>query len=233
MADSDAVEAEYAHGHHETVLKSHLWRTVNNSAAFLVPYLKPSMKVLDVGCGPGNITTGLAKLVPDGSVIGVDMAEDVLIQARAHAESQGQHNVTFVTGNVFNLDYEDGTFDVIYAHQVLQHLHDPTAAVKEMRRVVKPGGLVAIRDMTHFLHYPETQELDRFRQIFWKISDDLGAVPGAGSMLQKFAREAGFERDQITVTASTWCFTAYGDLKWWCGEYRTVADRSTYKTDCE
>jgi ubiquinone/menaquinone biosynthesis C-methylase UbiE len=220
MSTSESVEAEYAHGHHETVLKSHLWRTVENSAAFFVPYITPSMKILDVGCGPGNITTGLAKLVPDGSVIGIDLEEDIMIQARAYAESKGQKNVTFRTGNIFKLDFEDATFDAVYAHQVLQHLHDPVTALKEMKRVVKPGGIVAVRDMTHFLHYPETQELDKFRQLFYKISDDKGAVPGAGSMLQKFAREAGFERDKITVTASTWCFTVYGDLEWWCGKYQ-------------
>jgi len=218
MPHPDSSEAKYAHGHDGTVLKSHLWRTVENSAAFFVPHITPAMKILDVGCGPGNITTGLAALVPQGSVVGMDIVEDVLAQARDYANSKGQTNVTFVAGSVFNLDFEDNTFDAVYAHHVLQHLHDPVAALKEMRRVVKPGGVIAIRDLTHLLHYPETPELDKFRQIFWKIANDLGATPGAGSMLQKFAREAGFGTGSITITASPWCFTAYGDLKWWCGK---------------
>jgi ubiquinone/menaquinone biosynthesis C-methylase UbiE len=212
-------QAEYGHGHHKTVLKSHTWRTVDNSAAYLVPYIKPSDKILDVGCGPGTITVDLAKLVPTGSVIGIDAVESVLAKARESAMSQSQSNVKFAMGNVFDLDYPDGTFDIVHAHQVLQHVHDPTAAMKEMRRVVKTGGIIAVRDMTHFLYYPETPEMDKFNEVFFANGKAMGAVPGAGKMLQRFAREAGFEKEKIAVTGSTWCYTAYSDLDFWCGEY--------------
>src|ERR1700761_75872 len=120
--DSSNKEAKYAHGHHETVLRSHLWRTVENSCAYLLPLIKPSMKILDLGCGPGNITCGLAKLVTEGSVIGLDRAKDVVEKARAYAASTNQTNVTFVTGNIFKLDYPDDEFDIVHVHQVLQHV---------------------------------------------------------------------------------------------------------------
>src|SRR5215471_12089582 len=136
----------YLHGHHDSVLRSHRWRTAENSAGYLLPRLRPDARVLDVGCGPGTITADLAARVPDGEVIGIDAARDVLAQARQEAERRGQRNVRFGTGDVYRLDFADGTFDVVHAHQVLQHLTDPVAALREMRRVCKPGGIVAARD---------------------------------------------------------------------------------------
>ena len=133
----------YLHGHHDSVLRSHRWRTAENSAGYLLPRLAPDARVLDVGCGPGTITADLAALVPGGYVTGIDAAGDVLAQARQEAERRGQRNVTFDTGDVYRLDFADGTFDVVHAHQVLQHLTDPVAALREMRRVCRPGGLVA------------------------------------------------------------------------------------------
>src|SRR5512140_847483 len=74
--------AVYTHGHHESVLRSHRWRTAENSAAYLLPQLKPHMRILDVGCGPGTITAGLAGYVPRGHVTGIDAAPDIVEQAR-------------------------------------------------------------------------------------------------------------------------------------------------------
>src|SRR5256886_2636110 len=136
----------YLHGHHDSVLRSHRWRTAENSAGYLLPRLAPDARVLDVGCGPGTITADLAARVPGGDVTGIDAAADVLAQARQEAERRGLDNVRFDTGDVYHLDFADGTFDVVHAHQVLQHLTDPGAALREMRRGCRPGGLVAARD---------------------------------------------------------------------------------------
>ena len=133
----------YTHGHHESVLRSHRWRTAENSAAYLLPHLKPHMRILDVGCGPGTITAGLAGYVPQGHVTGIDAAPDIVEQAREL--TAGRENLDFTTGEVYALDYPDDTFCVVHAHQVLQHLSDPVRALREMHRVTKPGGLVAAR----------------------------------------------------------------------------------------
>jgi ubiquinone/menaquinone biosynthesis C-methylase UbiE len=213
-----ASEGKYAHGHHDTVLRSHRWRTAQNSAAYLLPHLKPDMKILDIGCGPGNITCDLASLVPQGSVIGMDRVESVVTQAQSLAHERGVGNVSFAVGDVFKLAYADGEFDVVHAHQVLQHLGDPTAALKEMRRVTKSGGIVAARDLSHALHWPETQELVDFKDIFWGISANLGTVPGIGCQFRKFTREAGFKEEELSITAGTWCYASKEELGEWCGK---------------
>jgi ubiquinone/menaquinone biosynthesis C-methylase UbiE len=230
MSSSETTkEIKYAHGHHDSVLKSHLWRTVENSCAYLVPYIKPSFKILDIGCGPGTITCGLARLVPDGSVVGIDTAQDVLNKARSFADSRNQTNVSFVTGNIFGLDFPDNVFDIVHCHQVLQHVGDASAALKEMRRVTKPAGIVAAREMCEFLHYPRSEGLERFRELFFAISRSVGGTPEAGVILPKFAREAGFEREAVTLTAGTWCFRSQEDLDYWCGMWSERVLASNYK----
>src|SRR6202167_4814397 len=136
----------YLHGHHDSVLRSHRWRTAENSAGYLLPRLQDADRVLDVGCGPGTITVDLAARVPHGEVVGIDAAGNVLEDARQEASRQGRSNVRFDTGDVYHLAFNDAAFDVVHAHQVLQHLGDPVAALAEMRRVCRPGGLVAARD---------------------------------------------------------------------------------------
>lgn len=131
--------AVYTHGHHESVLRSHTWRTAANSAAYLLGSLKPHMRILDIGCGPGTITADLAELVPDGHVTGVDHAPGILDQARATAAGRGLTNVDFAVADVHALEYPDDSFCVVHAHQVLQHVGDPVQALREMYRVTKPG----------------------------------------------------------------------------------------------
>jgi ubiquinone/menaquinone biosynthesis C-methylase UbiE len=127
------------------VVRAHASRTAENSAAFVIPHLTPGVSVLDVGCGPGSITCDFAGLVAPGKVTGLDRSPDVITHAQELASDRGVENVEFVAGNIYDLDFEDDTFDVVHAHQVLQHLTDPVEALREMRRVAKPGGIVAVR----------------------------------------------------------------------------------------
>src|ERR1019366_8507350 len=139
------TDVPYTHGHHDSVLRSHRWRTAANSAGYLMPLLRPGASMLDVGCGPGTITSDLAGLVAPGPVIGVDASADVIAEAQALARSDGPGaaSLSFEVGDLFNLRFDDATFDVVHAHQVLQHVGDPVAALVEMRRVCRPGGIVA------------------------------------------------------------------------------------------
>jgi len=218
--------APYAHGHHESVLRSHSWRTAANSAAYLLPLLKSHMHILDIGCGPGTISVGLAKMVPDGKVIGLEYAPDVLEKARAIAADKGVQNIEFVTGNVHALTYPDATFDVVHAHQVLQHLGDPVQALREMRRVTKPGGIIAVRDydFSGMTWYPEPQALDDWLDLYYRVSRSYGGEPDAGRRLKSWARQAGFEPAKVTCSTGTWCFSTPEDIAWWSGLW---ADRTT------
>src|SRR5207302_1506002 len=196
----------YLHGHHDSVLRSHRWRTAENSAGYLLPRLRPDARVLDVGCGPGTITADLAGLVPDGEVTGIDAAEGVLAQARQEAERRGRDNVRFETGDVYRLAYPDGAFDVVHAHQVMQHLSDPVAALREMRRVCRPGGVVAARDADYaaMTWAPEEPALDRWLALYRRVAAQNGGQPDAGRHLLGWARRAGFA--EIHPGASVWCF---------------------------
>lgn len=214
-----AVMATYTHGHHETVLRSHRWRTAENSAAYLLDHLRPGLALLDVGCGPGTITVDLAERVAPGRVTAIDSAPDAVEQARRTAAERGTDTIAIVVGDVYALD---GVFDVVHAHQVLQHLDDPVRALREMRRVCRPGGVVAARDCDYAVMtwYPESPALDEWLALYRRVARRNGGEPDAGRRLLSWAREAGFT--QVTGSASTWCFTTAEDRAWWSGMW---ADR--------
>ncbi|WP_069169633.1 methyltransferase domain-containing protein [Streptomyces griseus] len=216
--------AVYTHGHHESVLRSHEWRTAANSAAYLLPRLRPGQAVLDVGCGPGTITADLAELVSPGRVTGVDTGRGVLDRAAGVASGRGVDNVEFAVGDVQALDFPDDSFDVVHAHQVLQHVGDPVGALREMRRVCRPGGVVAARDSDYaaMTWYPETAGLTRWQELYGRVARANGGEPDAGRRLLSWARRAGFT--DITPSAAVWCFATPADRAWWSGLW---ADRTT------
>jgi SAM-dependent methyltransferase len=209
------MAAVYTHGHHESVLRSHRWRTAENSAAYLLPYLSSGQTVLDVGCGPGTITADLADLVAPGRVTALEVTDAALDIARAEIARRGLTSVDFAVGDVHALDLPDGGFDVVHAHQVLQHLGDPVAALREMRRVAKPGGVVAVRDSDYaaFTWFPELPELDEWLDLYERVARGNGGEPDAGRRLLSWAHAAGFA--DVTATSSTWCFATPEDRAWW------------------
>ncbi len=146
---ASAPPDEYIHGHHESVLRSHTWRTVANSAAYLIPKLRTGGVLLDVGCGPGTITVDLVRRLAHGRVVGIDASSGIIVRAAGLAADEGVHNASFQVGDVYALDFADATFDIVHAHQVLQHLADPVAAMAEIRRVLHPGGVFAARDLDY------------------------------------------------------------------------------------
>lgn len=206
----------YTHGHHESVLRSHASRNVANSAAYLAGELRPGLDLLDVGCGPGTITVDFARLLGPGRVIGIDLSDEVLTAARRHAADQ-RVDVTFESGDVYELGFDDASFDVVHAHQVLQHLSDPVAALKEMRRVTRPGGIVAVRDCDYscFSWAPLDQRLDRWQELYRATARRNGGEPDAARFLKRWALEAGFS--DVRASSSTWTFADSESCRWWGG----------------
>ncbi len=215
----------YTHGHHESVLRSHRWRTVDNSAAYVIPFLRPGARVLDVGCGPGSITLEFAARIAPGPVLGIDRADDIVDDARRSAHESGTTNARFEVGDVYHLDLPDSSFDVVHAHQVLQHLGDPVAALGEMRRVCAADGVIAVRDADYsaMTWYPHVPELDRWMELYQAVTRRNHGEPDAGRRLLAWTREAGCTA--IVPSASVWCFATPEDRAWWGGLWadRTVA----------
>ena len=217
----------YTHGHHDSVLRSHRWRTIENSAAYLVDRLEPGRSLLDVGCGPGTLTVDLARRVAPGRVVGVDSVEAIVEQARSDVPD-GVANVSFEVGDVYALDFEDGTFDVVHAHQVLQHLNDPVAALRAMRRVCRPGGVVAVRDADYqaMTWYPSNDRLDRWLALYREVAVANGGHPDAGRYLLHWVHEAGLS--QVEASASTWCFATPKEREWWGGLWADRIRQSSF-----
>jgi SAM-dependent methyltransferase len=215
-------DAVYTHGHAESVLRSHRTRTAQNSAGYLLPHLRPGLELLDIGSGPGTITVGLAELVAPGRVTAVEVTEDALAHTRAETGRRGTQNVSLAVGDVHGLQLPSGSFDIVHAHQVLQHVADPVAALREMMRVARPGGLVAVRDGDYsgFTWYPELPGLDRWRELYQAAARANGGEPDAGRRLLAWARAAG--GTDITASSSTWCYADPDSRRVWGG---TWADR--------
>lgn len=203
----------YTHGYHDSVLRSHRWRTAANSASYLLAHLTPEIDLLDVGAGPGTITADLAGMVR--SVTATELSAPVLELARREAESRGVTNITFEIQDVHDLGFADHSFDVVHAHQVLQHVADPVRALAQMRRVARPGGIVAARDSDYaaFAWYPLIPELDRWLSLYRGAARANGGEPDAGRRLASWARRAGFDR--VESSSSTWCFSTPEDRRWW------------------
>ncbi|SOB82289.1 methyltransferase domain-containing protein [Streptomyces sp. 1331.2] len=219
--------AVYTHGHQEAVLRSHRSRTAADSAAYLLPELRPGQTVLDIGCGPGTITADLAELVgPEGRVVAVDTSAEVLQQAAEYVAGRPgpAAEVVFEQADVHRLPYRDGEFDVVHAHQVLQHVADPVTALREMRRVTAPGGVVAARDVDYasMTWFPEVPALERWLELYRRTARANGGEPDAGRRLLSWARAAGFA--EVTASATTWTYATPEQRAWWGGMW---ADRVT------
>jgi 2-polyprenyl-3-methyl-5-hydroxy-6-metoxy-1,4-benzoquinol methylase len=212
----------YTHGHDESVLRSHRTRTAANSAAHLLPHLRADDRLLDVGSGPGTITSDLAGLV--AAVVALEINDEAAALTRVGLAERGVTNAEVRVGDVHAMEDDDDEFDVVHAHQVLQHVADPVGALREMARVTRPGGVVAVRDSDYaaFAWYPRLPGLDRWLELYEQAARANGGEPDAGRHLLAWAHAAGLT--DVEATASAWCFATPESRAWWGGMW---ADRIT------
>lgn len=179
-------------------------RRAKDFVPFLLPHLKPGMSLLDCGCGVGSITLDLAELVAPGQVIGVDMDNAQLEIARASAQKLGLINVTFEQGSVYELRFPSGTFDIVNAHTLLIHLSDPLRALRELRRVLKPGGIAVITDddFDTITIAPPNPLNQRLIEIWKNILRHNGGNPTYSRNLRGLMLSAGFVRTEGFATAA-------------------------------
>lgn len=215
LSDGSVETARYTHGHSAAVLSAHSRRGAADSAAYLLAHLRAGMDLLDVGCGPASITADLAERVAPGRVVALDAAAGALEAARATLRERGlSEQVEVTSGDVMALPFEDASFDVVHAHQVLQHLADPVGALAEMRRLTRPGGIVAVRDAVYsaMTWFPEPAGMEQWRSVYMATARANGGEPDAGSRLLSWARAAGFT--DASASASTWCYATPADRAW-------------------
>jgi ubiquinone/menaquinone biosynthesis C-methylase UbiE len=213
---TDQNPEKYTHGHHASVVAAHAVRRASEAAAFVLPQLNSPMRLLDFGCGPGTITNDLAEhLLPEGSVVGIDSSEVVIAQANASAVEKGISNVKFEANSIYDTGYDDESFDAAYAHQVLQHLSEPVRALIEAKRVLKPGGICAVREVDWGTSaiWPKDERLTAFLDVYYRVAEKNGGDAHAGRRLKGWFVEAGFT--ELTTTTSTWTFSDENGLKWW------------------
>ncbi len=164
------------------------------------------MDLLDLGCGPGTISVGLARAVAPGRVTGLDHDPEHVAMARALAAERGLDNCTFELGGADALPFEAETFDAVFENDLLTHLaRAASAAVREIHRVLRPGGLFAARDVDAgaVVWGPAseaTRQLDRW-MIAWQRS--RGSDVTLGRRLPALLREAGFVSTRKSVSADT------------------------------
>src|SRR5262245_28992967 len=182
-----------------------LARRTGAAAAFLLPHLRPGMRLVDCGCGPGAITVDLAQAVTPGEVIGIDLREDALTHGRKLAQDRELSNVTFQVANVYQLPFPYASFDAAFACAVLQHLAAPVEALKEMRRVLRPGGVIGIVDGSAPItfRYPTNQLLEAWDNLRLLEREYKTGCPSYALQLRALLREAGFARTQAAGGMST------------------------------
>jgi len=194
-------KSSYTYGHAPAVVGVHAARSAGKEAAFFLPHLSPGMKLLDVGCGPGTITVGLAKAVAPAEMIGVDMAETVLEQGRSAAKTAGVRNARFERADAAALPYAAHTFDAIFAHTLLEHVPAPLDALHEMKRVLKPGGIIGVRDCDwgSGVFWPPDPLVQQAADLYSRVWSHNGGHPNLGRQLPALLRQVGLSK----ITPST------------------------------
>jgi ubiquinone/menaquinone biosynthesis C-methylase UbiE len=179
-------------------------RTAEREASFFLPHLRAGMDLLDVGCGPATITLGLAEAVAPGQVVGVDRDAGQIERSRAFAAERGATNVRFDVADVYELPFSDASFDAAFAHVVLMHVSDPVRALREIRRVLRPGGMVGVRDpdLETVVREPEAALPAEFRRPF-SVQQPGGANPRFARSQRSVLLQAGFARSEAGASANS------------------------------
>ena len=210
--NTDTSTPTYTMGYGAEFQKMLERRNATVCAAHLLPYLEPGMRLLDLGCGPGTISVGLAESVAPGALHGIDMEETQVEMANAAAKAGGHDNATFQTGDATDLPFDDATFDVAHCHALLNHAPDTQAVLAEMKRVLKPGGLVAAREVIgdSSLFEPPSDMGSNGWATFLRLLAANGGHPQMGKELKGAFVEAGFS--DVLASASFKPYTTADDL---------------------
>ena len=186
-------------------------RSAETHAAFVLPLLQSDFRILEVGCGPGSITIGLATRVPRGVVVAIDWERSQVSLAKERAKELDISNIRFVVGDASGFHCEENNFDLVFSHALFEHLSDPETTLHHLRTYLRSGGLIALRspDWGGFVLYPETSAISDALQTYQRIQTDLGGDVHCGRKLAMYLRSAGF--NSVKLSAS---YEIYPDPQW-------------------
>jgi ubiquinone/menaquinone biosynthesis C-methylase UbiE len=190
-------------GYSSSAIQQHyLARQATHQAAFFLPYLHPGMTLLDCGCGPGAITLGLAEVVAPSQVVGVDREPSMVERACTLSKERQVAHVRFQVGDICDLPFPASSFDAVFTCAVLEHLEDPVQALREIGRVLTPGGIVGVAstDWSEPLISPPDDALRHFFTLFERGFQHHGGSLQRGRHLRGMLHQAGLT--VLAVTAS-------------------------------
>ena len=187
-------EQQYAPGYEEGITDLFRFRNAERFSRHLLVHLRPGMRVLDGGCGPGTITVGLASRVAPGDVLGIDRDEKQVAAATTMAQQTGVLNVRFEAGDILHLPCPDASMDAVHLCCILTHILQPLEALKEAWRVLKPGGIVSLRDpvFASTIWCPENSLLIEACQWIIRAIRYAGGDANRGKDLGVLLHEAGY-----------------------------------------
>lgn len=193
-----AGKDDYVLGYDDEIVQKINQRSVAREGSFVLPHLRKGMSLLDAGCGPGSITLGFARLLSPGEVTGVDVDAGQVAQALGAAQQAGLGNTHFRAADICALPFEEATFDAVFCHTVFRHLANPGAALAELFRVCKPGGVIAVRDGLGMFDHLASVRMGGVEVPFSKAIDAISGVgpglPDIGVRLKGLLRSAGFRK---------------------------------------
>ena len=173
--------------------------------ADFLPSLRPGMRILDVGCGTGAIAREVAGRIAHGEAVGVDREEAQLEAARRLAAEEGVTNVQLRLGDAAKLDFPDGEFDAAYARFLLEHVASPLGTVREMARVVKPGGWVCVYEWENGCDvcYPDSPAVVQVWHGIFQLQEILGSDAWIARKLYGIFLRAGLKNVETEGRAWT------------------------------
>lgn len=203
----------YTPGHTQNATSFMAERTLASHGQFFADCLESSHTVLDVGCGPGTITLGIAAKVTQ--VQAIDSGGSQIEASRRNADQAGITNVEFTQASCYELPFEDGSFDRVFSHALMEHLARPVDALKEFLRVTKPGGIVGVcsPDRDGWLLAPPSAKLEAAADAYAELQASNGGDLRIGKKLGGYLCDAGFT--DVRINARYECYPSLDFI----GEY--------------
>lgn len=234
MADEGGGRSagRYAFGYEQGVQSYLQLHTVDRCAEFLLPYLESGMSLLDAGCGPGTITVGLARVVAPGRLVAVDVSPDEVATASGALLAEGLDNAHVEVADVLELPLADASFDAVFSHATLDYLIEPDAAVRELFRVLRPGGVIGLRSVNQDLSVigPEDAAIGEGLVLFRRAVASLGGNMTRGRLLGGMLRDAGFER--VFTSASYERARSREEWQSFCDSFADALDHTRIAETC-